>query len=220
ALPIDVVDPHRFARHPCRQSGRRARNCESADRIELVADRREARMVNALGNVGQPRPFAARRIEAPQHLLGLPAWENTEPAEHIDLPASRRPVVLPLAVRDRLEGGPLALRKGRAGRQHTNQNGRRYRSAHWIPPPVCGRVPRLPRGPCRALSEPLSVINHGPNCNTRSRKSLSVRSSSGTRELDGGCGARAILPRPGLVTIVTSAVRGSEQCVCRAKWRS
>src|SRR5262249_28535032 len=105
-----------------------------ADRIELVADRREAWMVNALGNVGQPRPFAARRIEAPQHPLGLPARENTEAAEHIELAARRSSVDLLFALRDRLERGPLALRERRAGRQHTNQNGRRYGSAHWFPP--------------------------------------------------------------------------------------
>src|SRR5262249_47646903 len=172
ALAIDVVDPDRFARYPRRQSGRRPSNRESANRIQLVADRRETGMVNALGNVGQSRPFVARRIEAPQHLLGLPARENTEAAEHIEFAPRRRSVDLFFALRDRLERGPLALRECGAGPQRPcrDQDGRRYRSAHRIPPLFAGRVPRLPRWPSLALSEGHSVINRGLNCNTRSRK--------------------------------------------------
>src|SRR5262245_21963141 len=47
---LAFIDPERFARYPRRQSGRRPRNRETADRIEFLADRREAGMVNALGN--------------------------------------------------------------------------------------------------------------------------------------------------------------------------
>src|SRR5262245_43313960 len=98
-------------------------------------------MVNALGNVGQSRPLAARRIEAPPHLLGFPAGENTEPAEHIELAPCRRSVDFLFALRNRVERGPLALCECWASRQQTSgkQDGRGYRSAHCFPPLFAGR---------------------------------------------------------------------------------
>ena len=74
-------------------------------------------MVNALWNIRQLRPFARYRVEAPEHLLGLPAGEHAEAAEDVEFSARRRPVDLLLALRDWFQAGPFPLGDRRAGHQ-------------------------------------------------------------------------------------------------------